>query len=1431
VKSLISKVLSEKNEFNDLVIKLLKKTMKSEHSGVINSIVPEFELIVGPQKELTILSRTQDIQKRLFESFDKFFDAFSKEGVLVFAIDDLQWSDSVSFQYLEHLLRSNMKNIFIVGAYRDNEINPKHPLMDIMNEFKFQDVHLRPLNLQELNMMISETLNCSTENSLSLSELIHIKTLGNPFFSREFINTLHEEELLYLHDGIWEWNLEKIEKKNFSSNVIDFMIGNLQKQPKNMQKLLNKASCIGNTFTINELKWIWEEDTEIEKEMIKPLEEGWIFQFNTLEYKFFHDKLQQASYEFNDEKERKKIHSIIGHKLLEHYSTQHELEQNIFNIVNHLNNSDHQNVKELLDLNIIASKRSLECCANEAALKFAKISFSLLSEDCWEKDYNSSFKTYLTVAEVYHSNVCHKEAEETYNSLLEKVQGRFDKLTVYSHFMKYAAATIQFDKAYLLLVETLKMFDLTKDIPFDDIPGALQWAFNFKEKVDIEVKIVGGLKNLSRHKLCEDKELVILLTIILESLAICIIATNANPIMLIMATLVSLYLFLTKGFTFNTSLGLAAIGWIYSFFFKDPNGRELTRMSEYLYSMEKNPKYNICALKFFLGIGNIFSGNVKQCITHLKDGEKHGIATDELIFSTYCSSNLMVALITNGDDCFKLIDQSKKNHQWFKDIKNNFLVDFNEVLHQYILDLTGSLPYNPQFLTPGFTSFGPIKPFTIFVRGMLHYHKGEFEESLKTLTEDEACMENQNGFFNYYDAKFYHCLLLIHFEKKNKDGKNLERIQKFLQEFELYGKLSEDYLYPRTKLLNTFYESLSNENKIAMLSTFEDSLEIANKMGLKAISAVATEIILDFCEENKFPKNICKMYFDDLLKIWSNLSVKDKCDRLKRKYSKYVTLYSQRRESTISYNSMTSHDSMATDTYNELSQTSSSNAFDMMSIVKASQALSREVTTSGLKKQFMSILIENTGAERGLLFLMDKEDQFLECSIVDGHIELIHKATTNIKDNEYCCTFLVNLCKTIKKTIVINNISESEYADNGYMKREKIKSLCIHPIIKGQQYIGSIYLENKTMEGIFDEERREVLGHLSSQIAISHENAKFYDDMQSLNASYERFLPKEFLKQLGKGDVRNIQKGDAATKDICVLFSDIRSFTDLTEKMNPKESFSFVNEILSYLAPIISKNNGFIDKFFGDCIMALFPYSVDDSIKCGHEMLLALEKYNQECRVDLLPVKIGIGIHYGDCMLGTIGAEERIDMTVISDTVNTASRVESLTKTLGATFVVTNEVLQHSKLNYQNRYIGKYLLKGKEIPIALFQILSHDSTNIEEFSKGMECFESRKLIEAENIFEKLKDKTSMYLLNVVKEYKKYSFDENWTGEIKIDKDGNLLALENKLLVNDIVMDLSKEEKKKIWEDVLKNNNVDAFLQSMLKENPEKLQEIIQSLKK
>lgn len=222
-----------------------------------------------------------------------------------------------------------------------------------------------------------------------------------------------------------------------------------------------------------------------------------------------------------------------------------------------------------------------------------------------------------------------------------------------------------------------------------------------------------------------------------------------------------------------------------------------------------------------------------------------------------------------------------------------------------------------------------------------------------------------------------------------------------------------------------------------------------------------------------------------------------------------------------------------------------------------------------------------------------------------------------------------------------------------------------------------------------------------------YENEKYSKYLSNLNISLQRFIPKEMLSFLNKQSITEVKLGDHTEEEMTVFFIDIRDFTTLSEKMTPEDNFKFINSYLRRIGPIIHKNNGFIDKYFGDGIIALFPQKPDDAIKSALGIRVELINYNkQRATYGYMPIKVGMGIHTGKLMLGTIGEEIRMDTTVISDTVNVASRLESLTKVKGKDLLFSKETKDrisqiYSDITYS---CGFEKVKGKEKVIELFTI-------------------------------------------------------------------------------------------------------------------------------
>ena len=256
-----------------------------------------------------------------------------------------------------------------------------------------------------------------------------------------------------------------------------------------------------------------------------------------------------------------------------------------------------------------------------------------------------------------------------------------------------------------------------------------------------------------------------------------------------------------------------------------------------------------------------------------------------------------------------------------------------------------------------------------------------------------------------------------------------------------------------------------------------------------------------------------------------------------------------------------------------------------------------------------------------------------------------------------------------------------------------------------------------------------------------------YEALEAQSRAFERFVPKQFLQLLGRNSIEEIRLGDQVLSDIAVLFADVRGFTSLSEKMSPKENFDFINLLLQCLGPAVRGAGGFIDKYIGDAIMALFPGGADDAIRAGVIIQELLRDFNETRDLSgLPPVSLGVGVHSGMLMLGTIGEEERMEGTVISDAVNLASRIEGLTSTYGCPLLVSEAALAKCKsTDFSHRAIARVRVKGKSLDVLIYEILDAESpgqrrlkeeTSV-DFSRGAECLDQGAAAEAFAYFEKV----------------------------------------------------------------------------------------------
>lgn len=377
-------------------------------------------------------------------------------------------------------------------------------------------------------------------------------------------------------------------------------------------------------------------------------------------------------------------------------------------------------------------------------------------------------------------------------------------------------------------------------------------------------------------------------------------------------------------------------------------------------------------------------------------------------------------------------------------------------------------------------------------------------------------------------------------------------------------------------------------------------------------------------------------------------------------------------------------------------------------------------------------------------------------------------------------------CALNKKIVSIPDVYEnSEFDFSGPKKFDatigyKTKSMLVLPMLdRNNEVVGVLQLINsvdpatgETCE--FPKNSADIAYSLSCQAAVCIENALSYEKIERKNIAFKRFVPNEFLGFLDKNEIEEIQLGEAAEAELSVLFSDIRSFTDMSEKMTPDENFKFLNNYLRFIGPVIDRNNGFIDKYIGDAIMALFggnhSSGAHDAVTAAVNIQKTVKKYNMyRKKSGYVPISIGVGINTGKMILGTIGFETRMDSTVIGDTVNLASRLEGLTKKYAISTAISSFTFE--SLNPEKfllREIDTVRVKGKQEAVTVFEVFDSDEESVrgakretlDRYNEGIYLFRNGKWHESQSLFAELAAKLPADKVVGIYEERSRMFAEN-----------------------------------------------------------------------
>src|SRR6516164_5761177 len=406
IRPLLSKSEAELSKWRDALRDAL-----GPNGRLIANLVPELQLIIGEAPPVPDLP-PQDAQRRFQLVFRRFIGVFAQpEHPLALFLDDLQWLDAATLDFLEDLLtQPGVHHLALVGAYRDNEVDSTHPLWRRLEAIRHsgaivQEIVLAPLACEDLRQLIVDALRCEPELVSSLAEVVHHKTGGNPFFARQFISALAEEALLAFDhsSGRWSWDLTRIQAKGYTDNVVDLMVQKLNRLPIETQKAVQELACLGNSAEIPTLSIVHGTSEEkIHSDLWEALRLEFIMRLED-SYKFVHDRVQEAAYSLIPEQLRAETHLRIG-RLLAAHTPPGKREETIFEIVNQINRgapliTSRGEREQLAELNLIAGKRAMSSAAYASALNYFIAGAALLVDDSWKRRHELAFALELHRAE------------------------------------------------------------------------------------------------------------------------------------------------------------------------------------------------------------------------------------------------------------------------------------------------------------------------------------------------------------------------------------------------------------------------------------------------------------------------------------------------------------------------------------------------------------------------------------------------------------------------------------------------------------------------------------------------------------------------------------------------------------------------------------------------------------------------------------------------------------------------------------------------------------------------------------------------------------------------------------------------------------------------------------------------------------------------
>ncbi|XYI02261.1 AAA family ATPase [Sorangium sp. So ce1128] len=1059
------------------------------NAQLIVDLIPRLELVIGrppPAPELP----PAEAQNRFRIVFRHFIGVFArKEHPLALFLDDLHWADSASLRLLEDLMtHPETRHLLVIGAYRDNEVPPSHPLMLMLDKVRKEgvrasDIVLGPLSSGQLAMLVSDTLHCRLEDAAPLSELVHEKTAGNPFFAIQFITALHEEHLIGFdgHAGVWQWDVARIREKGFTDNVIDLMVHKLVRLPASTQSALKQLAGLGNTAEVAVFTIAYgRSEEESHADLWEAVRAGLVLRRGGV-YKFLHDRVQEAAYSLIPESERAGVHLQIG-RLLSSRTPPEELEEKIFEIVNQLDRgaalvTSREERERVAELNLVAGKRAKRSIACASALTYLSVGTELLAEDSWARRYELTFALELHRAECEYLTGALSAAEKRLSMLSHRARNLVDIAAVTSARVALYTTLDRSDRGVEVCLEYLRRV-------------GVKWSPHpTDEEVQAEYKQIWHqlgsrpIEELIDLPPATDPDCHATMDVLTWSQSPALF-TDEKLVCLVIGRMANISL--EHGNSDGSCLGYIWLGRVLGPCFGDY--RAGFRFGKLGFDLFEKRGVVRCKARVYLSFALLipWARHMRTGLDLLRRAFDAAQETGELTYACYTCNCLITRLLAQGDPLGEVQREAERALEFVRNAKFGLIVDIITGQLRLIRTLRG--------LLPDFSSFNDAQ----FDEGRFEQHlesdprlsiatcwywirklqarflAGDYLSAVAAAAKAQPLLWTSPSFFELAEYHFHGALArAARYDAASVEERAVHReaLVAHHKQLEVWADNCPENFMNRYALASAEVARIEGRSLDAE-RLYEEAIRSARDNGFVHNEALAYELASRFYRARGFDK-FADTYLREARSCYVRWGADGKVKQLERLYPQLLERRPLAPNTTFA---------------------ARAEHLDLLSAVKASQTISGEILFEKLLRTLLEVVLEQGGAQKGCLILVRDDDLAIEA---EAAIEERQRTVTKVlhslpvSSSPLVPASLLHYVRLTRERVILDDAAAKagRFSGDEYIVRNKPRSVLCVPVLRQAEVTALLYLENNLTTHAFTPERLLALELLATQAAISLENA------------------------------------------------------------------------------------------------------------------------------------------------------------------------------------------------------------------------------------------------------------------------------------------------------------------------------------------------------